>query len=130
MEWVRHVWLILAVVVAMSAIQTVLVGNRYFRTVIFIFFNLLSVMRSHCDYHYCAEIRSIILIRSLYGRELITIDSVGDITWFTSRSTSPFPIIPVFEGTHIYSIILLELAIMLSVGWKISLDKLVDSKEI
>lgn len=55
----------------------------------------------------------IILDRSLYGREFITVDSTDDIACFANRSTSSLPLITVCDGTHMNSIVFLELDIML-----------------
>jgi len=89
-EWVRCVWPILALVVTISALRVVFMGDRHFCMVFFIFFNLLSEMRSHCDCHCLFEVRLIILDRSLYGSEFITVDSVDDIAWFASKSKHIF----------------------------------------
>ena len=49
-------------------------GQFFFKS-----FNLLSIKRFRCDYRCYVEIPSIILIISLYSRELVTIDSGDDI---------------------------------------------------
>jgi len=95
-EWVRCVWPILVLVVTISALRAVFMGDRHFWMVFFIFFNFLS---EDCDCHCWFEIRLIILDRSLYGSEFITVDSADDIAWCPNRSTSSLPLIPVCDGT-------------------------------
>lgn len=75
----RRVWPILVLVVTISIIRAILVGDGHFWTVFFNVFNLLSIIQSHCNCYCCVKIRSIILIKFLYRRKVISVDSGNDI---------------------------------------------------
>ena len=70
-------------------------------------------MQSDCDCYYWVEIRLIIQNKYLNESEFIIIDSANDIAWFGNKSTSLLPLTSACEGTHMSSIVLFELAIML-----------------
>lgn len=76
------------------------------------------------------EIWFIILDRSLYINDFIAVYLADDIAWFANRSTSSLPLIPIYEGAYMNSMVFFELGIILIICCEIAYDGLGDSNEV